>query len=135
MLSEAEKQKYLAFWRDYMGNVKTLSDKPFETLQRTIDGIVADGGRVVLVDLPIPPWHAQGAVLAGDYARRTAPLFSQLQTRPGVSVVAAIDSAETDFSDEVHPKPRVTERWAQRLATAVTTRPGLALTTRSASAQ
>ena len=135
VLTEDQKQKYLAFWRDYMGNAKTLSDKPFQTLQHTIDGILAEGGRVVLVDLPIPPWHAQGAVLASDYTRRTAPLFAQLQTRPGVSVVAAIDGPEADFSDEVHPKPRVTERWAQRLATTVTANAGLALTARSASAQ
>jgi hypothetical protein len=36
-----------------------------------------------------------------------------------VKVVPAFGTEDDDFSDEVHPKPRVTNLWAQRLATAV----------------
>lgn len=121
VLSDAEKQKYLAFWRNYMGNVDTLPDAQFDTLARLVDTILADGGKVVLVDMPIPHWHAKGAVLAADYRKRTGALFSQWQARPGVTLVAAADVDDNDFSDEVHPKPRVTERWAQHLATAMAT--------------
>jgi hypothetical protein len=117
VLSDAQKQQYLAFWREYTGFAQALGDEPFEALERTVDGILADGGRVVLVDLPIPAWHTQGSVLAADYRKRIDRLFAKLQPRPGVSVLRMDDAdASDDFSDEVHPKPRVTERWAQRLA-------------------
>jgi len=123
VLNEADKRKYLAFWRKSMGSAQTLSDAPFLVLEHTVERILADGGRVVLVDMPIPVWHAQGAVLQADYAHRVHPLLDRLQTRPGVTVVPAFDSTDDDFSDEVHPKPRVTNLWAQRLASAVAAGP------------
>ena len=47
-------------------------------------------------------------------------LLPELQNRTGVSVLKMDDAgAGDDFSDEVHPKPRVAERWAQRLADAL----------------
>jgi hypothetical protein len=103
-----------------MGSVTTLGDTPFHTLQHLVDGILADGGRVVLVDMPIPRWHAQGAVLSIDYRQRAGSLFAALRGRPGVTVLS-MNQADTDddFSDEVHPKPRVTEGWAKRLATSL----------------
>lgn len=134
VLSDAQKQDYLAFWRKYMGNATALSDTPFQTLQRTVDTILADGGRVVLVDMPIPPWHRSGSPLAADYERRIAPVFAALRARPGVSVMPAFVGADLDFSDEVHPKPRVTPQWAQQLATTMTAPAPLALT-QAASAQ
>lgn len=123
VLSEADKKKYLAFWHTYMGAAQTLGDAPFLVLERTVEQILADGGRVVLVDMPIPAWHAKGAALQADYRRRITPLLDRLQARPGVTVVPAFDSSDDDFSDEVHPKPRVTNLWAQRLASAVTAGP------------
>jgi len=128
VLSDADKKKYLAFWRTYMGSAQTLSDAPFLVLERTVERILADGGRVVLLDIPIPAWHAQGAVLQADYSRRLWPLLDRLKARPGVTVVPAFDSTDDDFSDEVHPKPRVTNLWAQRLASAVTAGPVLPAT-------
>jgi hypothetical protein len=114
-----EQQKYLAFWRGYMGQEPRLSEQQLEQLRALVDTLVADGSRVVLVDLPIPSWHAQGAALAADYreqARQLAPLYSAL---PGVTWLSMTDSDDNDdqhFSDEVHPKPRVSPRWAARLA-------------------
>ncbi len=112
----AEQQQYLAFWRRYMGSVDALSDAPFETLVRTVEKIVAEGGRVVLVDMPIPRWHAQGSPLHADYRQRMDELLPRLAQRDGVAVLRMHDDAEQDFSDEVHPKPRVTAAWARELA-------------------
>jgi len=126
VLSDAEKLKYLEFWREYMGSVTTLGDAPFHTLQHMVDGILADGGRVVLVDMPIPHWHAQGAVLSIDYRQRAGGVFAALRGRPGVTVLAMNESdTDDDFSDEVHPKPRVTEGWAKRLAASLNNAPEL----------
>jgi hypothetical protein len=127
VLSDAEKRKALAFWRDYMGSAETLGDAPFHVLEHMVDGILAEGGRVILVDMPIPRWHAQGSVLAADYQQRVDTVLARLQTHAGVSVLKMDNdaSANDDFSDEVHPKPRVTERWAKRLAVALNASAGL----------
>lgn len=120
LLSDAQKQSYLQFWQRYMGSIAALSEAPFATLNRTVDTIVADGGQVVLVDLPIPEWHAQGSRIYADYRKRIDPLLLRLQARSGVTVLKMSDAnREADFSDEVHPKPRVAPQWAERLARAL----------------
>lgn len=121
LLSATEKQKYLEFWREYMGNAPALTDAPFNEIARLVDTVVADGGRVVLVDLPIPQWHASGSPLYADYRRRADELVARLASRGRVTVVAMSDAAaDDDFSDEVHPKPRAAPRWAERLASGLT---------------
>nr|WP_315190026.1 hypothetical protein [uncultured Albidiferax sp.] len=118
VLSQAQQRKYLDFWRTYMGDTDVLTDPPFQVLETMVNGILADGGRVVLVDLAVPQWHAKGSPLWADYRRRIDPLLAKLQTHANVKVLKMQDAhADADFSDEVHPKPRVTPAWAQRLAT------------------
>lgn len=120
IISVEEQQKYLAFWRQYMGQAPRLSEEPFAQLEHLVQTIVADGSRVVLVDLPIPGWHASGSELAADYRERLRQAWPLLGALPGVSLLAMADESEHgDFSDEVHPKPRVSPRWAQRLAAAL----------------
>jgi hypothetical protein len=117
VLNDAQKAKYLAFWRDYTGGADTVGDASFHVLEHQIESILAEGGRVVLVDMPIPHWHAQGSRMAADYRRRVGALLAGLRGRPGISVLTMDDVAtDDDFSDEVHPKPRVTGSWADRLA-------------------
>jgi hypothetical protein len=116
VISQAEREGYLRFWHDYMGGVERLSDAPFERLVRIVDEIVAEGGQVVLVDLPIPHWHAQGSPLHADYEQRMARLLPKLTARDGVAALRIEGDDDDDFSDEVHPKPRVTQRWAEALA-------------------
>jgi hypothetical protein len=122
-LSESDKQKYLEFWRGYMGSVDQLDGTSFKVFQHMVEGILAEGGRVILVDLPIPQWHSQGSPLYADYRQRIDPLLADMKLRGGVAVLR-MDKVMTDddYTDEVHPKPRMTERWAQYLANALSTR-------------
>ncbi|HZE93057.1 MAG TPA: hypothetical protein VE029_15295 [Rhizobacter sp.] len=120
VLSEADKQKYLEFWRDYMGHAKSLADASLHVLEYTVDSILSEGGRVILIDLPIPRWHIQGSELAADYQQRIHPLLADMQSRSGVVVLHMANiMTDDDFTDEVHPKPRMTEQWVQYLATAL----------------
>ncbi|MBI2277806.1 MAG: hypothetical protein HYU74_10680 [Dechloromonas sp.] len=122
----AERQgQYLAFWEDYMGGSGRLEAAPFATLLQTIDTIRASGGRVLLVDLPLPRWHAGASPYEASYRRHWAALQEQLAETDGVAFLSLSDADRPeDFSDEVHPKPRVAERWATRLAGALNDVPG-----------
>lgn len=127
VLAEEEKRKYLAFWQDYMGGATSLTDGPYREIEAAVDSVLADGGKVVLVDMPIPPWHAAGSPLHADYLARTDQLVRKLTARPGVSLIRMTQAgADDDFSDEVHPKPRVAPLWAARLAAGLTQTPTLA---------
>lgn len=117
----AERQgQYLAFWDDYMGGSGRLDAAPFVVLAKTIDTIVAAGGRVLLVDLPLPRWHANVSPYEASYRQHWASLQQRLDRAEGVAFLSLRDADRPeDFSDEVHPKPRVAERWAVRLASAL----------------
>lgn len=122
VISVAEQQQYLAFWRNYMGPATHLSDESFVQLQQLVQALVADGSRVVLVDLPIPDWHSRGSALAADYSRRLQSALPALTALPGVTALDMAhdgNASDDDYSDEVHPKPRVSPRWAERLARAL----------------
>ncbi len=120
VISPREQLDYLSFWRQYMGDPQTLGEEPFQRLQALVTRITEQGGRVLLVDLPIPSWHSRGSALARDYELRLSRALPALRALPGVSVLSLADQrADDDFSDEVHPKPRVSPRWAARVAEAI----------------
>lgn len=118
--NEAAQRQYLAFWDAYMGGSGGLEAAPFATLAQTIETILASGGRVLLIDLPLPRWHAQGSPYQADYRRQHAALQQQFVACSGVSFLSLTDADQPeDFSDEVHPKPNVMALWAERLAGAL----------------
>jgi hypothetical protein len=119
ILSEAEKQHYLDFWADYMGH-KPLSSQQFGVLQTLVNTVVANGGHVILVDLPLPAWHAQRSPYFAEYQQKKQALFASLAHEPQVGMVEMRgENSDENFSDEVHPKPRVAVAWAQQLASAL----------------
>lgn len=120
VITVAEQKKYLEFWRGYMGGAERLDEAQFEQLRALVRRISQQGGKVLLVDLPIPSWHAQGSRMARQYQERLQRALPELTALPGVTYLPlALDAADSDFSDEVHPKPRVSPVWAARLAEAV----------------
>ena len=66
---------------------------------------------------PIPRWHAERSPFYPDYLRNKKLLLSALEGRDGIAYLEMVDqNSDLDFSDEVHPKPRVTNQWAARVA-------------------
>lgn len=121
---EGAQREYLRFWDAYMGRSGALADAPFTALVQTVDTVLASGGRVLLVDLPLPRWHAEGSPYEASYRRQRQALLQRLNGRAGVSFLSLRDADRPeDFSDEVHPRPRVTARWAERLALALNALP------------
>jgi hypothetical protein len=117
IVSEAGKEAAMKYWRDQMHSNGTIAEEQFVVLRDLIDRIRAQGSRVVLVDLPIPRWHAERSPFYRDYLKHKKALLSNLEGRDGIFYLEMVDQdSDLDFSDEVHPKPRVTRQWAARVA-------------------
>jgi hypothetical protein len=117
VLSETDKDAALKYWHEQMHSDGSIDGEQFMVLKNLIERILAQGSRVVLVDLPIPRWHAERSPFYADYVRQKALLLSDLEGRGGIGYLEMSDQdGDLDFSDEVHPKPRVTPLWAARVA-------------------
>ena len=117
IVSEADKDAALKYWHEQMHSDGPIAEEQFAVLRNLIAKILDQGSRVVLVDLPLPRWHAQRSPFYPDYLRQKKLLLSDLQGRDGLSYLEMADHGDDlEFSDEVHPKPRVTPQWAARIA-------------------
>jgi hypothetical protein len=117
VVSAEGKEAALKYWREQMHSDGPIAEEQFSVLRNLIDRILAQGSRVVLVDLPIPRWHAERSPFYQDYLRHKKILLSDLGGRDGFAYLEMIDlNEDLEFSDEVHPKPRVTRQWAARIA-------------------
>ncbi|HEY2781545.1 MAG TPA: hypothetical protein VGI90_12250 [Steroidobacteraceae bacterium] len=117
VVSEAERVFALNYWRDQMHSDGPIAEEQFSVLSNLIARILAQGSKAVLIDLPIPHWHAQRSPFYSSYLERKKALLSVLEGKPGYSFLEmAGQNEDLDFSDEVHPKPRVTPLWAAQAA-------------------
>jgi hypothetical protein len=117
IFSEADKLAALNYWREQMHSNGPIAAEQFSVLRNLIERILGQGSRVVLVDLPIPRWHAERSPFYPDYLLHMKMLLADLAGRDGLNYLEMIDqNSDLDFSDEVHPKPRVTQQWAARVA-------------------
>jgi hypothetical protein len=120
VVTEAEKEAALKYWREQMHSDGPIAPEQFAVLRNLIAKILERGSKVVLVDLPIPRWHADRSPYYPDYLKQKKALLSELKDKDGIAYLEMTDlDADVDFSDEVHPKPRVTQQWAARVAAVV----------------
>jgi len=117
IVSEADKVLALTYWREQMHSDGPVSEEQFLVLRDLVARILAQGSKAVLIDLPIPRWHAERSPYYANYLTRKKTLLSGLQGEPGFTYLEMADQDDDlDFSDEVHPKPRVTPLWATQIA-------------------
>jgi hypothetical protein len=117
IVSEADRVLALTYWREQMHSDGPMSEEQFLVLRDLVARILAQGSKAVLVDLPIPHWHAERSLFYANYLSRKKTLLSGLQGKPGFTYLEMADqNDDLDFSDEVHPKPRVTPLWATQVA-------------------
>ena len=119
--TEREKDQYLKYWSTMMGPVgPSIYDEQFAVLDKICARILSEGSRLVLVDLPLPRWHKEGSPYQAMYEIRAQQLVGRLSDKPGFSFLDMGDlDDDADFYDEVHPKPRVTAVWTNRMTTAL----------------
>jgi hypothetical protein len=122
IVSAPDRESALKYWHEQMHSDGSIADEQFVVLKDLILRTVAQGSKVVLVDLPIPRWHAESSPFYPEYLRQKNLLLDALQGKAGVAYLDMTDeNSDLDFSDEVHPKPRVTQQWASRVAAMIAT--------------
>jgi hypothetical protein len=117
IVSEEDRVIALKYWQDQMHSDGPIAEEQFLVLRNLIARILEQGSKALLIDLPIPRWHAERSPFYADYLNRKTALLAQLNGKAGFSYLEMADKDDdADFSDEVHPKPRVTPLWARQVA-------------------
>jgi hypothetical protein len=126
IVSGADREAALKYWQEQMHSDGPIAEEQFLVLRNLIDRTLAQGSKMIVVDLPIPRWHAERSPLYRDYLRQMQMLLSGIGAREGFAYLEMPDlNDDGDFSDEVHPKPRVTPQWAARVAGLIGTGDGI----------
>jgi len=117
-LTEAEKQADIKL---RLGNgTNTVTAEGFQELVDLAQLVSSRGSRLVIVDLPLPAWHSSAVPYFKDYQERKLPVIDRLTHLPGISYIDLQDGfPDEGFADSVHPRPRETAIWAERLAAAL----------------
>jgi hypothetical protein len=115
--SEAEKRALI----ERRSAVSTrVADDVLAKLMPIAKRISDAGDRLVLVDLPLPRWHAEAVPAAIDYSRRKQAYFVAVLRLPGIYYLDMGGSAtDEDFYDSVHLRPKGCIRLAHRLGRAL----------------
>jgi hypothetical protein len=117
-----EEKRVLIERRSADGN--RVNDDVLAKLMPIAKRISDRGDRLVLVDLPLPQWHAEAVPAAIDYSRRKQPYFAEVLRLPGVYHVDMEGSAtDEDFYDSVHLRPKACIELARRLARTIASLP------------
>jgi len=121
VMTEDERGRMMNYWTGIMGPTRLSTfDEQFAVLEQSGDLILAEGSRLILVDLPLPKWHKQRSPYQSYYEDRRTQEMKRWMGRPGFVFLDMTDlDSDADFYDEVHPRPRVTVSWARRLAGAL----------------
>ena len=78
----------------------------FVMLEQIVARITRGGDRAIIVDLPIPQWHADGVPMFAAYQRAKVQGFSSALSHEGAGYLNLQTSlGDDDFYDSVHPKP------------------------------
>ena len=113
VLTEAEKKDDLSYWKTQMLGRESISEEQVNVLRELIGRILASGSKVLLVDLPIPKWHKLGSPIYSSYIQQRDAVVNEFRGRAGfVFFDMSEKDDESEFSDEVHPKPAIAPQWA-----------------------
>ena len=117
VMSDAEKQDALKYWKETMGRPNDISPAQVEVLKQTIQALLDSGEKVVLADLPIPAWHRKASPYESSYRQALTNLLQEFGDQPNFSSLSMDDlDNDVDYSDEVHAKRHLAAVWSSRLA-------------------
>lgn len=101
----------------------------FAVLDQIVDRITREGDRAIIVDLPIPHWHADGVPMFAAYQRDKLQGFSSALSHEGAGYLNLQSSlVDDDFYDSVHQKPLAARKLSHLIVAATVKRDGLRYT-------
>jgi len=118
------KAESMKFWRNYMGAADCSAyAQQFEYLNRLSALIRNTGGKLVLVDMPLPTWHKRQSPYERLFQNLKQTYIEPLVSSQHVSYIEmqTLDS-DDDFYDSAHPKAATAVRWSSALANSLKTR-------------
>jgi hypothetical protein len=102
-----------------MGNTSAISPAQTRLFGEMVKRLLRGGSKVIVLDLPLPHWHEIASPYTLGYQNMMSALQTRFKTDPGFTFMQMNDlNADSDYSDEVHPKPHIAATWRQRLAEA-----------------
>jgi hypothetical protein len=115
-LTPAQRRTSLDFWRKYMGAPGENDVSAYRAFTAMAHRISARGSKLVILDLPIPAWHRNALPYDSLYHERAKPYFKATAQLPGVRYLSLREGfRDNQFYDSVHPRPRASIVWADRL--------------------
>jgi hypothetical protein len=118
----AQKASMLRDWMETMGP-PPLTDEQFLVLDQLARSLMLRGRKLLLVDLPVPRWHAAASPHLADYQGRKRRFLDPLIAAGASYLDLQSLDEEDDFYDLAHPRPSRTHRWnepvGERLRTLV----------------
>jgi hypothetical protein len=94
-----------------MATCTKIDPASFVVLDQIVDRITRNGDRAIIVDLPIPQWHADGVPMFAAYQQAKVQGFSSALSHEGTGYLDLQSTLrEDDFYDSVHPKPSAAAR-------------------------
>ena len=116
-VDEPGRSRAISYWENRLGPSGSIPPEQFDALQQLIGALVSTGANVVLVDLPLPKWHAERSPYLASYYQQLMPIVDAFQGLPRFRFMRLKGlSDDADFSDEVHPKPKISAEWSRQLA-------------------
>jgi len=93
-----------------------LPQAQFSALTALVRRVEAMGGKLVLVDLPLPKTAAGAAPLWRRYQQAKLPILAEARAHGAVIIDMQDMNCDCDFGDGTHPLATAAPRWSARLA-------------------
>ncbi len=115
IVDQADRKHAFKYWHEYMGREDdTISTEQLDVLLDIAQLVKENGSRFVIIDMPIPAWHAQQSAHFRDYQTKKKEYLFKAVSDYGASYfdMQKFDN-DFDFYDSAHPKPRTTQEWSR----------------------
>lgn len=116
------KAESMRFWRDYMGppDCSTFAQQ-FRYLKKLSVFVQQTGGKLVLVDMPLPAWHKTESPYERLFQDTKRNCLGPMVNGPNSAYIELQAQGDDDFYDSAHPKATAAVRWSSALADSLLT--------------
>ena len=118
IVSESDKERALNFWHQRLGADQYKEfKKQWIVLENISQLILKHGGKLVIVDMPLPQWNQNRSKDFEDYQIKKDQNLRLLSSWKDIFYINMQDlNKDEDYYDSAHCKPHATYLWSARLS-------------------